>query len=165
MERFFSLDTPSGRILPEIRPVYDEFVRLLAERRFSAMDTNRIRRCVLSKDPVTASIRWITGKHNDADIPVFLIGRKLDKCYCIVHTYAVQNVCSFVLVDDNNDMVIPDSLSDIFLDTLLKDMKFRKSRASRVFQKVLGGVMVRDILDEDMRKARFRKVRNLLERV
>lgn len=164
MERYFSLDTPSGRILPEIRPVYDEFVRLLAERRFSAMDANRIRRCILSKEPVTVSIRWITEKHNGTDIPVFLIGRKLDKCYCIAHTYAVQNVCSFVLVDDNNDMVIPDSLSDIFLGDLLKGMKFRKSRASRVFQKVLDGVMVRDILDEDARKARFRKVRDLLER-
>lgn len=163
MERCFSLDFPSGRLLPELRPVYDEVRYLTKERRISAMDPNGIRRCILAKEPVTASIRYIAGRRDNMDVPIFLIGRPLDKCYCIAHTYAVNAVCAFILVDNNNDMVIPDDLSDIFLGTLLDSMRFRRSRSSRVFKKVLNGVMVRDILDDDVRKSRFRRVRKLLD--
>lgn len=163
MERCFSLEYPSDSILPELRPVYDEFLHLTAERCFSAMDLNRIKRCILAKEPVNASVRYIAGKNNNVNVPVFLIGRMLDKCYCIAHTYAVNNLVAFILVDNNNDMVIPDDLSDIFLGALLDSMRFRKSRSSRVFKKVLNGAMVRDILDEDVRKTRFRRVRKLLD--
>lgn len=163
MERCFSLEFPSDRILPKLRPVYDEFRHLTEEKCFFAMDLNRLKRCILAKEPVNASVRYLAGMHNNVDVPVFLIGRRLDKCYCIAHTYAVNNIVAFILVDDNNDMVIPDDLSDIFLGTLLDSMRFRKSRSSRVFKKVLNGVMVRDILDDDVRKSRFRRVRKLLD--
>lgn len=163
MERCFSLEYPSDSILPELRPVYDEFLHLTAERCLSAMDLNRIKRCILAKEPVNASVRYIAGRGDNTGDPIFLIGRPLDKCYCIAHTYAVNNIVAFILVDNNNDMVIPDDLSDVFLGSLLDSMRFRKSRSSRVFKKVLNGVMVRDILDEDVRKTRFRRVRKLLD--
>ena len=163
MERCFSLDFPSDRILPELSTVYEEMRRLTLTNAFSATHTSKVKRCILEKKPVTAAIRFLAGKNNDVNVPVFLIGRMLDKCYCIAHTYAVNNIVAFILVDNNNDMVILDCLSDIFLGSLLDSMRFRKSRSSRVFKKVLNGVMVRDILDEDVRKARFRRVRKLLD--
>lgn len=153
------------KIPPRVRPVYDEMILLLREERheFPAMDVKLIKQHIREKKFVCAKIRYIAG-NGIVDRPIYIIGRAIEGCYCLVHTYAVHDFCSWILVDDNGDIVMLDDLSDVFLESLLKVMKGKKSVSSKLVYRVLNGETVKDIWEENRKKRRFRKVRNLLER-
>ncbi len=88
--------------------------------------------------------------------------------YVICHNYKVNNGAARSIVDSNMDIAMEDDLSRVYLGKFIEAMKRRGtkkvSRSKRIFTKCLQGCKVQDVLTEDMKRSRMRRVRDLLQR-